>query len=434
MSRADCTEIFKSSVTAVHPAHLMRRHLSAHNGHVIIAGNTIEKKTIGRFIVIAVGKAAAAMAQQAEMYLGDVITEGICVTKYGHSLPLQKIRVMEAAHPVPDANSISAAQQVLELVSGLNRNDILLALISGGGSSLITDLPEGCTLNEVQAVYDLLIKSGAAIHTMNAVRKHLSKIKGGQLAKAAQPAKVFSLVLSDVAGDHLDTIASGPTVPDLSTFEEVHDMLLNYNLWNAVPESIRQYLRKGLQQQIAETPKPGEAFFKNTFTQIIGSNHIALSAAKEKAAQLGYNAIIYKENVTDDAALFAKKLIRECTGYTGSLPACIIAGGETTVQVTGYGKGGRNQHLALCALHELSMQPATAHRITILSAGTDGTDGPTDAAGAVADLELLSSTDMAPANYIQNCDAYHFFEKTGGLIKTGPTQTNVMDVMLLLIH
>jgi glycerate 2-kinase len=433
MSRIHAINIFKSAITAVQPRQLMQAHLYADAEHVQIAGNKIEKKAINKFIVIAAGKAAAAMAQQAELQLGTIITDGICITKYGHGLPLQKIKLLEAAHPVPDSSSMVAAQQVLQLTNGLTQHDILLVLISGGASSLITDVPEGCTLEEVQATYDLLIKSGVSIHTMNAVRKHLSKIKGGQLAKAAQPAKVFSLILSDVVGDELDTIASGPTVPDSSNFEEVHELLLHYNLWNSIPKSIQHYFTKGLQKQIADTPKPGEAFFENTFTQIIGSNHIALHAAKEKALQLGYEAFIYQENVTDSAAAFAKSFVQQCSSYQGNLPVCIIAGGETTVQVTGNGKGGRNQHLVLCALHELSKQPATKHEITILSGGTDGTDGPTDAAGAVADSALLSAANMSPTKYIENCDAYHFFEQTGGLIKTGPTQTNVMDIMLLMI-
>jgi glycerate 2-kinase len=433
MSRIQAIQIFESAITAVQPLQLMQSHLYADAEHVQIAGNKIEKKAINKFIVIAAGKAAAAMAQQAELQLGEIITDGICITKYGHGLPLQKIKLLEAAHPVPDANSMVAAQQVLQLANSLTQHDILLVLISGGASSLITDVPGGCTLAEVQTTYDLLIKSGVSIHTMNAVRKHLSKIKGGQLAEAAQPAKVFSLILSDVVGDALDTIASGPTVPDSSSFEEVHELLLQYNLWNRIPKSVQHYFTNGLQKLIADTPKPGEAFFENTFTQIIGNNRIALHAAKEKALQLGYEAFIYQENVTDSAATFAKSFVRKGGSYQGNLPVCIIAGGETTVQVTGNGKGGRNQHLVLCALHELSKQPATRHKITILSGGTDGTDGPTDAAGAVADATLLTEANISPIKYIENCDAYHFFEQTGGLIKIGPTQTNVMDIMLLLI-
>jgi glycerate 2-kinase len=432
MGRHHAIQIFEAAVEAVQPAHLMRRHLYADNTNVYIAGNAIARQKINQFIVIAAGKAAAAMAQQAEQQLANIITNGICIIKYEHALPLQKIKIMAAAHPVPDANSIKAGDAVLHLIKGLHKNDVVLVLISGGASALMADIPQGCTLQDVQTTFELLLKSGASIHEMNAVRKHLSKIKGGQLAKAAQPAKVFSLLLSDVVGDDTATIASGPTVPDYSTFYTVHQLLQQYQLWHSIPESIQQYLTKGLHKQIADTPKINETFFTNTFTQIIGSNRIALAAAAQKAAQLGYNTIIYKENVTGDTAQFARDLLQQCKDYNSALPACILAGGETTLQVTGTGKGGRNQHLVLCALDELSKHPPGKNNITILSAGTDGTDGPTDAAGAVAGAAMLQAG-IPVKNYVENFDAWHYFEQTGGLIKTGPTQTNVMDVMMVLI-
>jgi glycerate 2-kinase len=432
MGRHHAIQIFEAAVKAVQPAHLLQQHLYTDDTHVYIAGNAIERKKINEFIVIAAGKAAAAMAQQAEYQLGNIITRGICIVKYEHALPLQKIKTMAAAHPVPDANSIKAGAAVLQLVSGLHTNDVVLVLISGGASALMADIPEGCTLQEVQTTFDLLLKSGASIHEMNTVRKHLSKIKGGQLAKAARPAKVFSLLLSDVPGDDLDTIASGPTVPDYSTFTTVRQVLQQYQLWHVIPESIRQHLNKGLSGQIPDTPKINEAFFTNTFTQIIGANKIALGAAAQQATQLGYNTIIYKQDVTGDTAQFAIALLQQCKDYNGPLPVCILAGGETTLQVTGTGKGGRNQHLVLCALDELSRHPPYKNNIIILSAGTDGTDGPTDAAGAVAGGAMLQAG-IPIKNYIENFDAWHYFEQTGGLIKTGPTQTNVMDVMMILI-
>jgi glycerate 2-kinase len=433
MSRANAIQIFKAAVEAVQPPRLMQQHLYTDENCIHIAGHILSKSSISNLIVIAVGKAAAAMAQQAELQLGNIITDGICITKYEHGLPLQKIKLLETAHPVPDENSVKAGGAVLELITGLTKDDVVLVLISGGASSLMADVPEGCTITDVQTCFELLLKSGATIHEMNAVRKHLSKIKGGQLAKAAQPAKVFSLILSDVVGDDTDTIASGPTVPDLSTFNDVQEILLKYQLWHAIPAAIENHLTKGLQQQIAETPKPGELFFQNTFTQIIGSNRIALQAAAAKAKQLGYYTIIYKENVTEDAEQFARAFIQQFIYYTGTKPACILCGGETTVKVTGNGKGGRNQHLVLCALDELSKQKKLHHTITVLSGGTDGTDGPTDAAGAVNDSNSLPD-DLLLKKCLADCNAYHYFEQTGGLIKTGPTQTNVMDVMLLLIE
>jgi glycerate 2-kinase len=433
MSRANAIQIFEAAVEAVQPQQLMQQHLYADEEYIHIAGYALRKSSINNVIVIAVGKAAAAMAQQAELQLGNIITNGICITKYEHGLPLQTIQLLEAAHPVPDENSIKAGEAVLRLINGLTKDDVVLVLISGGASSLMADVPEGCTITDVQTCFELLLNSGATIHEMNAVRKHLSKIKGGQLAKAAQPAKVFSLILSDVVGDDTDTIASGPTVPDRSTFTDAQEILLKYKLWDSIPAAIRNQLTRGLQQQITETPSPGELFFQNTFTQIIGSNRIALQEAATKAKQLGYHTIIYKENVTEDAEQFARTCIQQFIHYTGVKPACILCGGETTVKVTGNGKGGRNQHLVLCALDELSKQKKLHHVITVLSGGTDGTDGPTDAAGAVADSNSLPD-DLLLKKCLADCNAYHYFEQTGGLLKTGPTQTNVMDVMLLLIE
>lgn len=433
--RNDAIAIFKTAVESVQPKYLMQQHLQQDNDYLSICNQKVQVSVINKLVVIAIGKAAAAMAQEAEEQLADLITGGICITKYKHRLPLQKLELIEAAHPVPDENSLLAGKKVLDLVSTLTPNDIVLVLISGGASALVADVPEGCSLLEMQATVDLLLKSGASIHEMNAVRKHLSNIKGGQFARSARPAKVFSLILSDVVGDDLDVIASGPTVPDSSTFADVWQVLKKYNLLDLIPENIKVHIEKGLNKLLPDTPKASDDFFRNTFTQIIGSNRIALKAAEKKALALGYEAHIYKENVAGDAEELARKLMQELPHYKGMLPVCLLLGGETTVKVTGKGKGGRNQHFVLCALDELSAINSNdlKNNVTVLSGGTDGSDGPTNAAGAVGDVKMINSSSLSLKKYLQNFDAYHFFGQTDGLIITGPTQTNVMDIMMVLI-
>jgi glycerate 2-kinase len=433
--RQDAINIFKAAVDAVHPMYLMREYLWSDSTGLQIAGQNIAWEAVDKLVVIAVGKAAAAMAQQAEQQLAGRITAGICITKYEHGLPLQKIELLEAAHPVPDENSLLAGKKVVQLIDGLSSTDLVLVLISGGASALLSDVPEGIVLNELQTTVKLLLNSGASIHEMNVVRKHLSCIKGGQLAKRAQPARVFSLIISDVVGDDLDVIASGPTVPDSSTFADLWQVLEKYDLTNSIPTSIRGYLEKGLNQLLPDTPKSSEDFFSNTFTQVIGSNQLALRAAQQMALSLGYHALVYKQNVTDDTAQLARELVQYALQYKGLLPTCFLLGGETTLKVTGEGMGGRNQHFVLCALEELSANDGNdlRNRITILSGGTDGSDGPTNATGAVGDVEMINKAEFSIKKYLNDFDAYHFFEQTDGLIITGATQTNVMDVMMVLI-
>ncbi len=333
---------------------------------------------------------------------------------------------------------MQAALQTTALLNNATKDDLVICLISGGASALWCDVPPGATLQAVQQTFDLLMKSGAAIHEVNAVRKHLSSIKGGQLIRHCGGARVCSLIISDVPGDDLDVIASGPTVADASTFAAAHDVLLKYNLLHGVPHCIRQHIEKGIAGFIAETPKAGDALFYNTTNKIIGSNSIALLAAETKAKDLGYHTHVMPQPTTGDAAAAAQQMVAFAFAYTGPKPVCILQGGETTVQVTGAGKGGRNQHFAVAALQELyKQQPQPlAGAITILSAGTDGTDGPTDAAGGVVNSHTLlkaKEKGLSLQAYLKNHDTYHFLEQTSSLLVTGPTQTNVMDIMILTI-
>ena len=425
--------IFKEAVEAVKPSTLIRKHLQWQPPRLSISNNLIEISPTTRIFIIGAGKASALMAQTMEEILGDAITDGIVVTKYEHVLQLNKIKLIEAGHPIPDLNSIEATEEIVKLVSHLTSDDIVIFLLSGGASALLADYPQGFDLRQMQALYETLLKSGADIYEMNTVRKHLSNVKGGQLAKHIYPAKLYSLILSDVIGDELDVIGSGPTVPDKSTFKDAWDILTKYNVTNGAMPSIVQHLKDGMEGKIPDTPKEGDRHFIDAHNIIIGSNAIALKAAASKASELGYQDFIVTDRLQGEASFVGHMLARKAIEYDGSRPACLLFGGESTVTVTGNGLGGRNMELALAAGIEI----LSHSNITILSAGTDGTDGPTDAAGAVVDSAIMKKAiqnKYDPAKYLKNNDSYNFFSPFQALIKTGATQTNVMDIMLALIH
>ncbi len=426
-------DIFTSAVAAVNPSTLIRNHIRWQNSQLTINDHVVELKPAGRIFIAGAGKAAAAMAQAFEEILGDAITAGIVVTKYGHRLNLQKITLLEAGHPIPDVNSVQATEEIVNLVKHLTADDIVIFLLSGGASSLMADYPATSGLTEVQHVFNLLLKSGADIHEINTVRKHISNVKGGQLAKIIFPAALYSLILSDVIGDDLDIIGSGPTVPDKRTFTDALEVLTKYGIANKIPTAIAEYILDGCAGKINDTPKEGDECFINTCNQVIGSNEIALDAAANKAKQLGFYPCIVTNVLKGEARVVGQMLARKAIEYNGRVPACLLYGGESTVTIRGNGLGGRNMELALAAGIEIISHPG----ITILSAGTDGTDGPTDAAGAVVNATIMNSAIKGkhdPLSYLDNNDSYHFFSSAEGLIKTGPTQTNVMDIMLALIH
>jgi len=431
-------QIFRSAVSAVQPAQLLRQQLSVSKDSLSIGGLVFPKTSIPHIYVVGAGKAAAAMAVEAEMILGEYISEGLVTTKYGHALPTSNIRIIEAAHPVPDENCVNAVTQTIKLLKKATKDDVVICLLSGGASALWCDLPPGATLKEVQATFDQLIKSGGAIHEINTVRKHLSYFKGGQLVKACGGAAVFSFIISDVPGDDLEVIASGPTVPDASTFEDAKAILEKYKLLSLLPQSITQHIEDGIKGIIKDTPKPGDPLFLNTVNRIIGNNKMAVLEAAYMAKKLGYHVQVVDHLITGDAEIEAKTLVEFARQYKGPKPVCILQGGETTVKVTGTGKGGRNQHFTLAALNELNKlhQQNISDEITILSGGTDGTDGPTDATGAVVDNDTLIRVlhdGLSIEDYLMKHDAYHFFEQTNSLIITGPTQTNVMDIMIAIV-
>lgn len=436
--RQQAIQIFRAAIAAVQPAQLLRQHLAVRDDALLIGDQSFSRTAFGRIYVIGAGKAAAAMAVETEAILGALIADGLVTTKYGHSLPTERIRVVEAAHPVPDNNGVQAVAQTLRLLEKATPDDLVICLISGGASALWCDLPPGLTLPDVQATFDQLIRSGAAIGEINTVRKHLSAIKGGQLLRHCGGARVFSLIISDVPTDELAVIASGPTVADASTFQDAKAILVHHKLFSVLPPGIQRHLNRGLAGAIAETPKPGDSLFANTVNQVIGSNAMAVRAAANQARALGYHTHIVSQPVTGAAEAEAENLVALAATYQGGKPVCIIQGGETTVNVTGRGKGGRNQHFALAALNALKarQQDPALSGLTLLSGGTDGTDGPTEATGAVVDRQTLAlaiQKNLSIDAYLTNQDAYHFLAQTDSLLITGPTQTNVMDIMLAIV-
>jgi hydroxypyruvate reductase len=430
--REKAIAIFNAAVSAVQPDQLIPEHLRLVGNTLYISDHQVDLSTGPAIYVIGGGKASAGMARSVELVLGKFLTAGIVVTKHDHRIPLEKIVCLEAGHPVPDMEGVAATKEIIGLVQQAKENDIIICLLSGGASSLLIDLPNGISLLDIQFLFQQLLKSGASIDEVNVVRKHLSEIKGGQLIRLAPKARWYSLIISDVPGDDPQVIASGPTVPDNSCFADVAGILNKYNLHGKIPAAIQQHLDNGLQQIIADTPVAGDPIFRQVHHKIIGSNSIALEAAAAKAIGFGLTLIHPVAAISGDAENVGYRLVNQLEQYSGSLPACFLSGGETTVVVSGNGKGGRNQHLALSALCALKAQ-----NITILSAGTDGTDGPTDAAGAFADQLVLNAAQalrLDPEAYLRNHDAYHFFEKTGALLKTGATQTNVMDLVIGIIN
>lgn len=437
-ARVNAIEIFKAAVAAVQPEPLIPAHLFIEGNTLHIFNQEFSLNRLPGIYIIGAGKASAAMAKSVENILGELITDGVVVTKYEHALKLDTISCREAAHPVPDEAGLEATQKTIELLFRVKENDIVICLVSGGASSLWIDLPQGASLNDVQQTFELLLKSGAAIDEMNAVRKHLSVIKGGQLIRYASKARWFSFIISDVPGDDLSVIASGPTVADNSSFLDVAAILAKYQLTDLIPAAVLSHIKKGCNDAIGETVKANDPIFKNVQNLIIGSNAIALQAAEVKASQLGYHIAAVNGGMKGDAGDLGREMVNTCYNYKGNLPACLLYGGETTVRVKGNGKGGRNQQMALSALlvMESFLEGATPNRVTFLAAGTDGTDGPTDSAGAIADVSILSAAQekhLIIAEYLEDNDAWHFFEQAGGLIKTGPTQTNVMDLVVIII-
>ncbi|MBI4537818.1 MAG: glycerate kinase [candidate division NC10 bacterium] len=435
--RRAARKIFDAAVAAVDPAEAIRRHLRREGNSLRVGGQTLDLATIRQLLVVGLGKAGASMTSAVEEIVGDRITRGVVVTKYGHVQPTKTVRLHEAGHPVPDAAGMAGAQAILDCLRGATAADLLLVLISGGGSALTPAPVASIALEEKQALTRELLACGADIREMNTLRKHISRIKGGKLARAAAPARVVTLILSDIVGDPLDAIASGPTVPDPTTYADALGILDRYKIREAIPASIRTYLESGAAGKHPETPKPGDPVFAKVQNVMVASNIQALRAAEAESQRLGFTPLIlssFIEGETKEVARLHAALALEVrsSGLPVAPPVCFITGGETTVTLKGHGKGGRNQEFALAAAFDI----AGLANVVVLSGGTDGTDGPTDAAGALADGETIArarALGLNPRAFLENNDSYNFFARLGDLLLTGPTRTNVMDVRLVLI-
>ncbi len=414
--------MFRAGLAAADPYAAVLRHVHV-DGSVLQTGDAAYTlDNIDHIYVVGAGKADAAMAHAVETLLNSRITGGLLNVKYGHGTALNRIKLNECGHPIPDANGERGAARIAATAQGAGERDLLIVLISGGASALLPLPLPPITLDRKQEITQVLLRGGANIHELNCVRKHLSAIKGGRLAAIAWPARVLTLILSDVIGDDLDVIGSGPTVPDRSTVADATAILRRYGI-EPPP--------------LVETPKPGSPVFERVQNVVVGSNKLAVDAAAIEARALGYNTVLLTTFLQGEArevahvfAAIAKQIA--ATGAPAVRPACILAGGETTVTVRGNGRGGRNQELALAAAIDIAGMPGVA----LLSAGTDGTDGPTDAAGATVSGSTGTQAAVRGIDaraYLDANDSYSFFKSTGELLRTGPTGTNVMDLQVLLV-
>ena len=411
-SRDAVRAIWQAALAAGDVTPLVRSHLHLDRRHT-------------RIFLLGAGKASGAMAAAAEEVAGDRVAGGFVVVKDGYGGHLRRVEIAEAGHPVPDARGLAASARLLEVARSAGEGDLVLFLVSGGGSALTLAPAPPITLAEKQEVTRLLLASGAAIGELNAVRKHLSVFKGGQLARAASPATVLTLALSDVIGDPFDVIASGPTAPDPTTFADALEVLARRGLSGRVPPSVARRLEAGRAGEIQETPKPGDPLFDRVTNMVIGNNALVTDAAAATARRLGYRTDLATRELQGEARDVAREFIARARRLPP--PACLIAGGETTVTVRGPGKGGRCQEFALAAA--LALEPTD--RITILAAGTDGTDGPTDATGAIVDAGSIARGSAAGADArraLADNDAYRFLRASDDLLVSGPTRTNLLDL------
>jgi glycerate 2-kinase len=429
-----------AALAAVDPGQAVWRHLHRDGDILLVAGHRYDLARFDRVWIAGGGKAAAPMATALAEILGRRLEGGVVVTKYGYAsdgIPDPSIFIQEAGHPVPDESGVTGARRLADLVKATGPDDLILCPISGGGSALLTLPVPSIELADLRALTDQLLRCGATINELNTVRKHLSQIKGGGLVRMAAPARLISLVLSDVVGDPLDVIASGPTAPDPSTYADAWAVLERYQLLDVAPGLVVARLQRGLKGEIAETPKPDDPIFERVQNVIIGSNRLAAEAAVEKARELAFNTLLvstFVEGEAREVAHVAAALAKEIVRYDRPVtrPACVVWGGETTVTVQGDGLGGRNQELALAAA--LALDGWTD--VALVALATDGTDGPTDAAGALVTGETVARAirrGLAPVDYMARSDSYPFFQQLGDLVITGPTQTNVNDLMLLFV-
>jgi glycerate 2-kinase len=437
--RGQILGVLQAALDAVEPFDATRRFLVRQDNTLQVGDRSYDLDRYQRVFVVGAGKAGAPMARAVEEALGDRIQEGVVVVKTGHTGPTDTVAIEEADHPRPNQAGVEAGKRILQLAESANENDLVIALLSGGGSALLVAPAPGLELADIQAMTDALLASGATINEVNCLRKHVSAVKGGQLARAVAPATLITLALSDVIGSPLDVIASGPTVPDQTTWEDAWAIVERYGLESELPELILARLRAGLNGETPDTPKPDDPVFETSQTIVVADNRMAAEEAVRKAESAGYNTLLlttYLEGEASQVARVAVGLGREIEVFDSPVPApaCLVLGGETTVTLgPSPGKGGRNQELALSA--GLALQGNG--RIVIASLATDGTDGPTDSAGGIADgttVERGKQKGLDAESHLRSHNAYPFLEAVGDLFVTGPTQTNVNDLVFVFVH
>jgi hydroxypyruvate reductase len=436
----DICKIIAAAINAADAGDAVKNHVYCDAHQLIIDHSTYDLNKFRKVFVIGAGKASVPMARAIYELLGNQGTSIVIVTKQGYLGPNKPFigdqgKIFEASHPIPDQRNLDASYQLISYIHAIRSDDLVICLFSGGGSSLMIKPSNGISLEHIQEATSILLSCGATIAEINTIRKHLDELKGGGLVKLLYPAQVISLILSDVIGDNLDLIASGPTVADSTTFQDAWAILNKYQIFDRIPPQICAHLLKGMSGKIPETIKPGDPILEKVQNVLVGNNtHSALVAANE-AKSIGFNVRVLTTSLQGEASEVGRTISNSAKSVLNSpffitRPVCLIAGGETTVTIKGTGKGGRNQELALGAVQELS----GANQIILASLATDGEDGPTDAAGAVA-TNLTYTDGMAiglnPSEYLEGNDAYHYFEPLGNLIKTGPTLTNVNDLVFI---
>jgi len=437
---ASITKILQAAIAAVEPEAAVKKLVRRSGRWLRVAGQAIDLQATGRIFLVGAGKASVAMARglapavQAELAAGAIVTKTM-PQDAGTGHPA--IQVSIGAHPVPDERSLSGTRKITGLLQDLDERDLVFCLISGGGSALLACPAPGVSLEDLQELTKSLLSCGASIQEINTLRKHLDLVKGGGLLRMASPARVVTLVLSDVVGSSLETIASGPTVPDPSTFADAVRILKSYRLWETAPAGIIAHLEAGLDGKIAETLKPGDPLLDRSENILVGSNQVAALAALEQARQEGFNSLLlttYLQGEASQAGKFLAAVARQvaASGAPAPRPACILAGGETTVTLRGSGLGGRNQEVALGAVESLAGVPGTL----LVTLATDGEDATSGAAGAVVTGETLERARQAgldPADSLRRNDSFHFFERLGDVLVTGPTGTNVNDLNFIFL-
>jgi glycerate-2-kinase len=428
--------LIQASLKAADPGQAMKRLINRNDQTLCVNTVHYDLSQFRRIVCVGAGKSSAHMARTLEDIFGQYLEGGLVIVKDGYATLTKKVAVVEASHPLPDGRGARATKKILTIIGSLTKQDLLIVLLSGGASSLLCAPAPGLTLTDKRKTTKWLLRSGATIHELNTVRKHLSAIKGGQLAKRTK-AQILTVIVSDVIGDDLATIGSGPTVPDPTTFQEAKTILEHYQVWNKVPGNVQKHLEQGIQGQLSETWKSRRQHSLRNRSVILTNNQMALDGIAKEAKRLGLRPYVLDSPLQGEAKDLGTILgamakdIREF-GNPVRPPACLIAGGEPTVTVTGKGKGGRAQECVLAAAQEL----AGLSNVFVAGFGTDGTDGPTDVAGALVDeltVEHATAKKADISRFLNNNDSYNFFKKIGGHIVTGPTRTNVNDIYLVLV-